>query len=50
MCGDKKGRAGEIRFALPKEIGAMPGDAKHGWTVTVEEEQVGDALATPPLP
>ena len=45
MRGDKKARAGEIRFALPKEIGAMQGDAKQGWTVAVEEEKIREALA-----
>ena len=44
MRGDKKARAGEIRFALPKEIGTMHGDAKHGWTVAVEEERIAKVL------
>lgn len=47
MQSDKKARAGggEIRFALPKEIGAMHGDRKGGWTVAVEEKRIGEVLA-----
>ena len=36
MRGDKKVRGGEIRFALPKEIGVMHRDGGGGHTVTVE--------------
>ncbi len=42
MRGDKKVRGGEIRFALPKEIGAM--NHKDGWTVAVEEEGIAKGL------
>jgi 3-dehydroquinate synthase len=45
MRGDKKARGGEIRFALPKEIGAMYGDKKGGWTVAVEEARIREVLA-----
>ncbi len=45
MRGDKKVRGGEIRFALPKEIGAMHGDAQHGWTVAVAEERIAKVLS-----
>ena len=44
MRGDKKARAGEIRFALPKGIGEMHGDAKQGWTVAVEEGGIARVL------
>jgi 3-dehydroquinate synthase len=47
MRGDKKARGGEIRFALPREIGVMHGDDKSGWTVGVEEQRIRDVLATP---
>jgi len=43
MRGDKKVRGGEIRFALPKEIGVM--SQKGGWTVAVEEGKIRDQLA-----
>jgi 3-dehydroquinate synthase len=45
MRGDKKVRAGEIRFALPKEIGTMHGDKKSGWTVGVAEERIAKVLS-----
>ncbi len=45
MQHDKKSRRGEIRFALPKKVGAMHGDAKVGWTVAAPEEAVRAALA-----
>ena len=41
---DIKARAGEIRFALPKEIGVMSGDSKRGWTVAVEEGKLREHL------
>jgi 3-dehydroquinate synthase len=44
MRGDKKARGGEIRFALSKGIGVMSGSSKHGWTVAVEEERIGEVL------
>ena len=45
MRGDKKARGGKIRFALPKGIGAMQGDGKHGWTVAVEEDRIAKVLS-----
>ena len=45
MRGDKKVRGGEMRFALPKEIGVMKGDGKQGWTVAVEEGRISKVLA-----
>lgn len=45
MRGDKKVRGGEIRFALPARIGAMHGDARHGWTVAVAEERIAKVLS-----
>jgi 3-dehydroquinate synthase len=42
---DKKARAGAVRFALPREIGAMHGDARKGWTVAAPEELVRELLA-----
>ncbi len=45
MRGDKKARGGAIRFALPKEIGTMHGDAKHGWTVAVDEKRLREQLS-----
>ena len=44
MRGDKKVRGGEIRFAVPKEIGVSSGDGKRGWTVAVEEKRIGEVL------
>ena len=45
MRGDKKARAGAIRFALPERVGAMHRDAKGGWTVAVDEDGIRAALA-----
>jgi 3-dehydroquinate synthase len=42
---DKKARAGAVRFALPRAIGAMHGDATHGWTVAASDIMVRDLLA-----
>ncbi len=42
---DKKARAGAVRFALPRAIGTMYGDAQGGWTVAAPAEMVRDALA-----
>ena len=42
---DKKARAGAVRFALPRAIGTMHGDAQGGWTVAAPAEMVRDALA-----
>jgi len=33
MQSDKKARAGAVRFALPRAVGTMHGDARTGWTV-----------------
>jgi len=48
MRGDKKVRGGEIRLAMPKEIGAMNGDKKGGWTVAVEEANLHTSITNPP--
>ena len=40
--GDKKVRGGEIRFALPKEIGVMY--QNDGWTVAVAETKIREVL------
>lgn len=47
MQVDKKARAGAVRFALPRAIGAMHGDARQGWTVVAPEETVREILAAP---
>jgi 3-dehydroquinate synthase len=44
---DKKARAGSVRFALPRAIGAMHGGAKTGWTVTAPEQLVKEILGGP---
>ncbi len=44
MRGDKKARRGEIRFALPKAIGEMSGNAERGWTEGVDEARIRAAL------
>ena len=41
---DKKARGGAVRFALPRAIGTMQGDAS-GWTVAVPEPLVRQTLA-----
>jgi len=43
MRGDKKVRGGEMRFAVPKEIGVM--DQKDRWTVPVEESWIRGVLS-----
>lgn len=45
MRGDKKARGGAIRFALPKTIGTVYGDAKGGWTVAVEEGRLRELFS-----
>lgn len=45
MRNDKKARAGDLRFALPRTIGAMHGGVASGWTVAVPEAAVRDVLA-----
>ena len=42
MRGDKKVRASAIRLALPRQIGAVSGDANAGWTVAVDEKRLRD--------
>lgn len=44
MRGDKKARAGAIRFALPERVGAMHRDARGAWTVAVAEDGIRAAL------
>ncbi len=44
MRHDKKGRAGALRFALPRTIGAMAQSADGEWTVEIGAAQVRDAL------
>jgi len=41
---DKKARGGTVRFALPRAVGAMHGDAQTGWTVAAPEELVREIL------
>ena len=43
MQADKKARAGEVRYALPRAIGEMAG-AESGWTVSVAESIVREVL------
>ena len=45
MRNDKKVRAGEIRFALPRAIGIAHGDDTHGWTTAVAPEEVHRILS-----
>ena len=45
MRSDKKVRAGEIRFALPRAIGTPYGDDTRGWTTAVEPEDVHRILS-----
>jgi len=45
MRNDKKARAGDLRFALPRAIGAMHGGVTTGWTVAVPEPLVREVLA-----
>jgi len=42
MRGDKKVRGGEVRFALPKDVGTM--HQKGGWTSPAEEPRVREVL------
>jgi 3-dehydroquinate synthase len=44
MRGDKKARAGAVRFALPRAIGVMHGDTARGWTIGVGEDLVRGVL------
>jgi len=45
MRNDKKARSGDLRFALPRNIGAMHGGVASGWTVAVPEGAVRELLA-----
>ncbi len=45
MRNDKKVRAGEIRFALPRAIGTAFGDDTRGWTTAVAPEDVHRILS-----
>ncbi len=45
MRNDKKVRAGEIRFALPRAIGIAYGDDARGWTTAVAPEEVHRILS-----
>jgi len=44
MASDKKNRAGTIRFALPRAVGAMGGETE--WTVAAPERAIRKALAS----
>jgi 3-dehydroquinate synthase len=44
MRNDKKSRAGDLRFALPRAIGAMHGGIASGWTVAAPEGVVRELL------
>src|SRR6266516_4352256 len=45
MHHDKKARGGEVRFALPRRVGEMHGDARTGWTTSVSEQALRGLLA-----
>lgn len=45
LQGDKKARAGTVRFALPQRVGAMPQRADGAWTVEVASDAILHALA-----
>ena len=45
MRSDKKARAGDLRFALPRTVGAMHGGIPAGWTVAAPEGLVREILA-----
>ena len=45
MRNDKKARAGDLRFALPRTIGAMNGGVATGWTIPAPEALVREVLA-----
>jgi 3-dehydroquinate synthase len=44
MRHDKKRRGTDLRFALPRRIGAMCGDATNGWTTAISEDMVREVL------
>lgn len=43
-AGDKKSRAGTVRYALPAAIGRMARDADGGWVTAIAPDVVRDAL------
>jgi 3-dehydroquinate synthase len=45
MARDKKNVAGELRFAVPLEVGRM-GERQGGWTVGFDEATIDAGLAT----
>lgn len=45
MRGDKKARAGDLRFVLPTGVGQMVSDERGGWTVSAPASAVRQALA-----
>lgn len=45
MRNDKKSRSGDVRFALPRAIGAMHGGVASGWTVAAPEGMIRELLA-----
>jgi 3-dehydroquinate synthase len=45
MQGDKKVRAGSVRFALPRRVGEMAQRDDGAWTVEVDEERILQMLA-----
>jgi len=45
MQRDKKARDGAVRFAFPRRVGEMYGDAKRGWTIAVNEEVLREVLS-----
>ena len=46
MHRDKKARGGEVRFALPRRVGEMHGDAHAGWTTPVPEQALRGVLTS----
>jgi len=46
MHHDKKARGGEVRFALPRRVGEMHGDARAGWTTPVPEQALRGVLTS----
>ena len=44
MRADKKARAGQIRMALPTQVGRMHGSDGTGWTVAVDESSLRQVL------
>lgn len=42
---DKKGRAGQVRFALLREVGTAAGSDEAGWSIALDEALVREGLA-----